>query len=312
MTKLAADFSSGFNRKSTAEEVTEGVDLSGKTALVTGVASGLGQEAMRVMALRGARVIGMDRNQDATDAACSAVGADVISIACDLSDPNSIVEASKTVNKKVKSIDIVIANAGVMTPPYTTVDHYSEPLELQFAVNFLGHFILINRIMKRLEAADSARIALVASEGYTTAPKKIGIQFDDLDFSEKYVPLTAYGHSKLAVMLFNIALAKRLEGTNITSNSVHPGVIRTNLAHDTDSFVVKMISALAGPWTRSIAQGAATHCYVAANPQIDGVSGMHFADSNPKDPKEHERVKDMELAEQLWAKAEELAKGFLV
>ncbi len=305
----AAIAKNSFNRKSTAEDVTAGVDLSGKTVLITGVASGLGLESMRVLAMRGARVIGIDRSMDATQTACGSIGSDVTPLACDLADPASIVACSDAINTQFDNIDVVLTNAGVMAPPETVVDHYKEPLELQFAVNFIGHFLLINRILPLLQAAPSARIALVASEGYQAAPKE-GIKFDDLDFSEGYDALTAYGHSKLAVMLFNIALAKRLEGTNITSNAIHPGVIRTNLASDTKNFKVKLISLLAGPWTRSVPQGAATHCFVAAHPSLEGVSGEHFADSNHKPAGGN--AANAEMAEKLWAKAEELAGDFLV
>ncbi|RZV41012.1 MAG: SDR family NAD(P)-dependent oxidoreductase, partial [Acidimicrobiales bacterium] len=272
---LSQDYSSGFGKKSTAEDVTEGVDLSGKAVLITGVGSGLGKEAMRVLALRGAHVIGLDRTLEAASTACDETPGETSAFECDLADPNSIVACAKAIKEQFKSLDVVLTNAGIMCPPYAVVNKYKEPLEIQFAVNFLGHFVLINHLMPLVKAAPSARLAIVASEGYTTAPKKTGIQFEDLDFSEGYSALTAYGHSKLASMLLSKELAKRLADTKVTSNSVHPGVIRTNLANDTESLIVKMISAFAGPWTRSIAQGAATHCFVAAHLDLDGVTGLH-------------------------------------
>ncbi|MGB0908348.1 MAG: SDR family NAD(P)-dependent oxidoreductase [Maricaulaceae bacterium] len=309
---LPADFNSGFNRKSSAADVTEGVDLSGKTALITGVGSGLGNEAMRVLAMRGAHVIGLDRTMDAASAACASVtDGTATPFECDLSDPKSVVACADAITAKFKTIDIILTNAGVMAPPYTVVHGYPEPLELQFAVNFMGHFILINRLLPLVKKAPAGRLAIVASEGYVTAPKKVGIAFDDLDFSEKkYDALETYGHSKLAVMLFNKEMARRLEGSTVTANSVHPGVIRTNLASDTKSFAVKMIAALAGPWTRTIAQGAATHCFVSAHPSLDSVNGLHFADCNPKEPEGF--ASDMALAGKLWEKAEELAAEFLL
>lgn len=309
---LPTNYTSGFNRKSSAADVTEGVDLSSKTVLITGVGSGLGNEAMRVLAMRGAHVIGLDRTLDAAETACAGVTeGTATAFECDLSDPKSVVACADAITKQFKIIDIILTNAGVMAPPYTVVDHYPEPLELQFAVNFMGHFILINRLMPLIKAAPSGRLVIVASEGYAAAPKKVGIVFDNLDFSgSKYNALEAYGHSKLAVMLFNKELARRLEGTSVTANSVHPGVIRTNLASDTQSFVVKMISALAGPWTRSVSAGAATHCFVSAHPSLDGVNGLHFADCNPKEPTGF--ATDMAMAGKLWAKAEELAAEFLL
>ncbi|MEC8535394.1 MAG: SDR family NAD(P)-dependent oxidoreductase [Pseudomonadota bacterium] len=301
-----------FNKQSTAEQVTEGVDLSGKTIIVTGIASGLGKEAMRVLALRGAHVLGLDRTMGSAQSACSEVSGITTPFECDLADPNSIIACTDKIKAKFQSLDVILTNAGIMTPPYKVVDKYKESLEIQFAVNFLGHFILINRLMSLVEAAPAGRLALVASEGYATAPRKTGIAFEDLSFSNGYDALTAYGHSKLAVMLISQEYSRRLEGTNITSNSVHPGVIRTNLASDTESFKVKLISMFAGPFTSSIPQGAATHCFVAAHPSLEGVSGQHFADSNPKEPKDHPLVKDLELAGRLWDKAEELADGYLI
>jgi len=301
---------SGFTRRSTAEQVTNGVDLSGKTIVITGVASGLGLEAMRVLAMRGAHIIGLDRKLEDAKAACDQIEGATTPFACDLSDPDSIVACCDAIGQQFTSLDVVLTNAGIMAPPYQVVHKYPEPLEIQFAVNFLGHFVLLNRLMPLLKAAPNARVALVASEGYVTAPKQEGIVFGDLDCSAGYDALTAYGQSKLAVMLMNRALASRLEGTNITSNSVHPGVIRTNLAADSDSFKVKLIAMLAGPFTRTIAQGAATHCYVAAHPSLDGVSGLHFADSNQKMPEGH--ALDDALAERLWTKAEALAESYLL
>lgn len=303
---------SQFNKKSTAEDVTAGVDLTGKTIIVTGITSGLGQEAMRVLALRGAHVLGLDRDLASAQAACAAVEGQATAFECDLSDPESIVACTKAITEQFSSLDVILTNAGIMCPPYTVNEKYSEPLEIQFAVNFLGHFILINRLMPLVKAAPAARLAIVASEGYTTAPRNTGIAFDDLSFSNGYDALTAYGHSKLASMLFRLELSKRLAGTNITANSIHPGVIRTNLASDTESFKVKLISMFAGPWTRTIAQGAATHCFVSANPAVEGVSGLHFADSNSKEPKDHPLVQDEALAAKLWDKATELVKGYLL
>ncbi|MEM9705373.1 MAG: SDR family NAD(P)-dependent oxidoreductase [Pseudomonadota bacterium] len=303
---------SGFTRKSTAEDVTDGVDLAGKVILITGVASGLGKEAMRVLAKRGAHVIGLDRTLEAATAACAEAGGHTTPLACNLADPQSILACAKDIKAQFPAIDVVLTNAGIMCPPYTVVDNYKEPLEIQFAVNFLGHFVLINQLLEQIKAAKNARIALVASEGYATAPKKTGIQFEDLDFSEGYVPLNAYGHSKLAVMLLSKELAKRLDGSGVTANSIHPGVIKTNLASDTESIVVKMISLFAKPWLRTIAQGAATHCYVSAHPSIQGVTGKHFADSNTKEPQDHPLVNDMMLAGRLWDKAMDLAQDYIV
>lgn len=307
---LAKNYSSGFNRKNTAEDVTDGIDLSGKSILVTGVGSGLGLESMRVLAMRGAHILGVDRNQEIADAACAQIDGQTTAYGCDLSNPKAIVEIATKVKAEHERIDVLLANAGVMSPPLTVVDGYSEPLELQMAVNFMANFLLVNHLLPLVKAADGGRIALVASDGYQGAPRKIGINLDDLDCSEGYNALGTYGQSKLAVVLFNKLLAEKLENSSVTTNAIHPGVIRTNLASDTKSFTVKLIGAFAGPWVRSIAQGAATHCFVAVHPDLDGVSGEYFGDSNPK-PLKKPWTDDLDLAGRLWDKAEELAADYL-
>jgi len=306
---LPANFNSGFSKKSTAEDVTAGLDLSGKTILVTGVGSGLGKEAMRVLALRGAKVLGVDRTLDIAKAASDEVSGETLPYGCDLSDPSAISAFAKSIVNEHKVIDILLANAGIMSPPHTVVNGYSEPLEIQFAVNFMANFVLVNHLLPAIKKAPSGRIALVASDGYLSANRKRPINLDDLDCSESYDALTTYGQSKMAVVQFNKMLAKKLDGTGVTSNAVHPGVIRTNLAKESKNIKVKIIGALAGPWTRSIPQGTATHCFVAVHPSIEGVSGLYFGDSNPRDLKP---VADQpELAEALWAKAEELAADYI-
>jgi len=307
---LADNYTSGFNRKNTAEDVTSGVDLSGKTILVTGVGSGLGKESMRVLSKRGAHILGVDRNLDVASEACLEIDAKTTPYGCDLSNPKAVVTLAETIKAEHKKIDVLLANAGVMSPPHTVVDGYSEPLELQFAVNFMANFLLVNHLLPLVKAADGGRIALVASDGYQSAPRKIGINLEDLDSSEGYSALGTYGQSKLAVVLFNKLLAEKLQNSSVTTNAIHPGVIRTNLASDTESFTVKLISAVAGPWVRSIGQGAATHCYVAVHPDLVGVSGLYFGDSNPKALKKP-WTDDMDLAGRLWEKAEELAADYL-
>lgn len=306
---LPENFDSGFTKKNTAEDVTEGLDLSGKTILVTGVGSGLGLESMRVLAKRGAHILGVDRTQAIAETACTQTDGQTTPYGCDLSDPASISALTEKITKEHNAIDIFLANAGVMSPPKTLVNGYNEPVEIQFAVNFLANFVLVNHLLPLIKAAPKGRIALVASDGYLSAPKKHGILLDDLNCSQGYDALGTYGQSKLAVVLFNKSLATKLKDTNVTTNSIHPGVIRTNLAADTQDWKVKLIGALAGPWTRSIPQGAATHCFVAAHPSLDGISGEYFGDSNPRELKPI--ADNPELADRLWSKAEELAANYL-
>jgi len=299
----------GFSRKSTADQVTQGIDLAGKTILVTGVGSGLGTETMRVLSNRGARVIGIDRTVELAQAACDGMSGDTVPFACDLSDPESIVACASAIKDQFPSLDVVITNAGIMAPPRTVVHKYKEPLELQFALNFLANFVLLDHLLPLVKAAPEARIVMVASEAYVTAPKKVGIDFDNLDYSRGYDGLAAYGHSKLGVMLMSRELAERLRDTKVTCNAVHPGLIKTNLAHDTETFMVKLVSRLGRPWMRSVPQGAATQCLVAVHPSLDGMSGEHFADCDLRAAVAH--ATDGELGKRLWEKARYLAGDYL-
>lgn len=299
----------GFNKKSTAEQVTEGVDLSNKTVVITGVGSGLGKESMRVLTLRGAHVIGLDRTLEAAQQACNDIEGSTTAVACDLSDPESVIAAANTIKEQFSSLDILLNNAGIMAPPLSVVNHYREPLESQFAVNYVGHFLLLNHLFPLLKATPNARIVLVASEGYVMAPKE-GIGFDNLDFKRDYDGAAAYGQSKLGVMLMNLILAERLKNSGLSCNAVHPGLIRTNLAHDTETPLVKFVSKVGGPWMRSIGQGAATQCLVATHPELENTLGEHFADCNLRSAVGH--ATDRHMAEKLWARTFDITSKYLL
>ncbi len=295
-----------FNKESTGEEVTEGLDLSGKSVLITGVNSGLGYETMRVLAMRGAHIIGLARNMEKAKKACASVEGKTTPVACELTDFNSIVACTETIKRLNKPIDILICNAGIMELPELEQVY---GIEKQFVVNHLGHFILTNRLLDQVKAADQGRIVMLTSGRYKAAPPE-GIQFDNLSGEKGYDPLTAYGQSKLAVALFSQELSRRLEGTTVTSNAVHPGIIMTNLGRHYPAWKI-MLSKLIG-WTfmRSVEQGVATTCYVATNPELAKVSGQMFFNCNPITP-EGSHMSDRALATKLWDVSVELTKDYL-
>jgi NAD(P)-dependent dehydrogenase (short-subunit alcohol dehydrogenase family) len=295
-----------FDEKSTGEEVTKGLDLSGKTILITGVNSGLGYETMRVLAMRGAHIIGFARNMEKAQEACARVGGKTTPVACELTDFNSVVAAAETVKALNKPIDVLICNAGIMELPKLEQVY---GMEKQFVVNYLGHFILVNRLLDRVKAAAQGRIVVVSSGRYKSAPPE-GIQFDNLSGEKGYDPLAAYGQSKLAIALFAQELSRRLEGTTVTSNSVLPGVIMTNLGRYLPSWKI-LVSKLMG-WTfmRSVEQGVATTCYVATNPALAKVSGQMFLNCKPITP-EGSHMGDTALSTKLWNVSVELTKDYL-
>lgn len=289
---------SGFGYGSTAEAVTAGLDLSGKTFLVTGVRAGLGLETVRVLALRGARIVALARTREGAETALGAARATGTPVACDLSEPASVRQAVGIVADG-PLLDGLICNAGVMAPAERTVKH---GVELQLLTNHLGHFILVSGLLDRL--AEEARVVVVASGAHVAAPKE-GIRLDDLDASREYSRWRSYGQSKLANILFARSLARRLPGAR-TANSIHPGMVRTELDRHA-GIIVRATYVVGGPLgVKTVEQGASTQCYVAAHPAVAGVTGAYFADCNVARPSR--LAQDDVLAEQLWAKSEELVR----
>ncbi len=294
-----------FGEDTTAEEVTAGLDLSGKTALVTGCNSGIGYETMRVLALRGAHVIGAARSSEKAKTACDSVEGQTTPVVCELTEFDTIVACAETVQAMDTPIDMLILNAGIMALPEL---EQVNGIEKHFVVNHLGHFILANRLLEQVKAAPQGRVATVVSGRYKVAPAD-GIQFNDLSGeSWEYDPTVAYGHSKLANGLFSLELARRFEGTNATSNSVHPGVIMTNLGRHMPGYVLFFARIIGPIFMKSIGAGAATSCYVAAHPDMEGISGRYFEHCNPVVPGGN--MRNVDMAAKLWAVSEELTQGY--
>jgi NAD(P)-dependent dehydrogenase (short-subunit alcohol dehydrogenase family) len=264
---------SPFGARSTAEEVTAGLNLRGKTALITGCNSGIGYETMRVLALRGAQVFGTARSARKGREACESVQGDAEPLLLELTDFESIVQCSSQVNAMAPQLDILICNAGVLLPQRQR----ARGIEKHFVVNHLGHFVLVNRLLQRVMAAPEGRIVVVTSVSHWSAPPE-GIQFDNLSGRGEYDPGRAYGQSKLANGLFSMELARRAAGTSLTSNSLHPGIVETQL------FRHSPVTVSGGGGRKTVEQGAATSCYLAAHPAISGVSGLYFEDCNPVQP----------------------------
>jgi NAD(P)-dependent dehydrogenase (short-subunit alcohol dehydrogenase family) len=297
---------SGFGSRSTAEEVTAGLNLSGKTALVTGCNSGIGRETMRVLALRGAQVFGAARTLEVARTACAQINGNTRPVACDLDDLASVAKCADEISSSGLSLDMLICNAGIMMLPKL---EQIRGIEKQFATNHVGHFLLVNRLLPRVKSSPQGRIVILSSTAHTRAPKA-GIDFDNLSGEKGYSPMGAYGQSKLANILFAVSLASRLADTAVTANAVHPGVIATNLGRHLPPVLRTVFRILAiSPILKSIPQGAATTCYVATAPALTGMNGAYFADCNPKvtSPQAHDRA----LAERLWTVSEELVRGYL-
>lgn len=300
---------SQFDAKSTAEDVTEGLDLSGKLAVVTGCSSGIGFETMRVLAARGAHVIGTSRSVDRAAAAGSSVDGTVTPLALELGVPESIVECAESILAVGQPVDMLICNAGVRGGGNERI--LVNGIERHFAINHLGHFLLVDRLIDNLFDADQARIVVVASRtAYTGAPES-GIEFDNLDASRHYDDATAYGQSKLANVLFAYGLANRLRGTRITANSLHPGLIDTDIDRNLGVVTRFGFGLLAGAVGKSVEQGAATSCYVATSPLLSAVSGKYFEDCNAITIVDNPHFEDEVLAERLWTVSAELMAPYM-
>ncbi len=289
---------SGFGYGSTAEEVTEGTSLVGKTVLLTGCNSGLGLEAMRVLVLRGAKVIGTARSLDKAELACAGVGGETVPLACELSEPASVRACVEAVMRVGIELDAIICNAGVMALPRLQTKH---GYELQFFTNHIGHFILVTGLLNCLSA--SARVVMVSSDVHKIAPKG-GIEFDNLDGAGRYAPWRNYAQSKLANILFAVQLTRRFAGTQRTANAVHPGVIATNLSRHMNPVVAALQRASGPLFLKSTPQGAATQVFVATHPSLAGVSGQYFADCNVA--RASADANDTALAERLWDVSERI------
>jgi NAD(P)-dependent dehydrogenase (short-subunit alcohol dehydrogenase family) len=301
---------SRFDDESTAEEVTAGIDLGGKLAVVTGCTSGIGFETMRVLALRGAHVVGTSRSLDRAQAACERADGVTSPMQLELSDFDSVVDCANAIQSMNAPLDMLICNAGYLGG--TGKPELLNGVEKHFAINHLGHFVLVNRLLGQLHLADQGRIVVVASRAaYRSAPAD-GIQFDDLAVTRDYSDRQAYGHSKLANVLFALELGKLLGGTRITANSLHPGVINTEIDRNMGWMTQRafaLFAALGG--TKTVEQGAATSCYVATSPQLRSTSGKYFEDCNAVTIGAG-HLHNESMARRLWSVSEDLTRDHLV
>ncbi|WP_405164986.1 SDR family NAD(P)-dependent oxidoreductase [Nocardia sp. NBC_01499] len=261
-----------FGPRSTAAEVADGVDLSGKRAIVTGASSGLGTETARVLADRGAEVVLAVRDEAAGAAVAAAItestGNRNVRVArLELADPASV---AKFAADWAGPLHLLVNNAGVMALP--ELRRTPQGWETQFAVNHLGHFALTVALHRALAEADGARVVSVASSGHLFSP----IVFDDIHFNFRpYEPFPAYGQSKTANILFAVAAAARWADDGIAVNAVAPGSVPTNLRRHlsgTGGFTV------GDELRKTVEQGAATPVLLAVSALMEGVSGRYFAD----------------------------------
>jgi NAD(P)-dependent dehydrogenase (short-subunit alcohol dehydrogenase family) len=279
-------------------------NIEGKTCLITGATSGIGKEIASGLAGMGATVIIVGRSREKAESTVreirSKVGSSsgISSLVADLSSQASIRQLAKDYAAAHTKLDILVNNAGIFSAKRsTTVDN----IESTFAVNHLAPFLLTSLLMDTISASPPARIITTSSVAHRGAH----LDFDDIQFERKpYRGFTAYSQSKLANILFTKELAKRLEGTAVTANCFHPGVVRTNLIEGNNPWQYRLISNTAGLFFLTPEKGAETGVYLASSPEVEGVTGKYFAKRKQEEPSAE--ASDMDAAARLWDISEKL------
>ena len=271
--------------------------LKGKTVVITGGNTGVGKETAVDLAARGARVIIGCRNLEKGNQALKEIqersgNKNVFLEKLDLASLESVRTFADSILNREPRLDILINNAGVMACPYQKTE---DGFEMQFGVNHLGHFLLTMLLLDCLKHSQPSRIINVSSKGHRMGTGKI--KFDDIHHEKSYNKWSAYFDSKLANVLFTRELSKRLEGTHVTVNAVHPGAVRTELGRH--SFIS---SALFFPihWyvCKTPEQGAQTSIHCAVSEEMEGVSGKYLRDCAIVEPSKG--AQDDSAAKKLW------------
>ncbi len=309
---------SGFTAKSTAADVVRGVDLSGKTAIVTGGYSGIGVETVRALASAGAEVVVPARDVAKARAALAEVKGKVSVAAMDLGDLASVEGFAREFSSACKALHLLINNAGIMACPETRI---GPGWEAQFATNHIGHFALTTALLPLLRAARGARVVALSSTGH----KITDIRWDDIHFqTAPYEKWAAYGQSKTANSLFAVGLDARESANGVRAFAVHPGGIMTPLQrHLKREEMVAAgwidetgdISAAAKPFFKTTEQGAATAVWCATAKSLSGKGGLFCEDcdvaelAGENEPR-HRTVKayavDGKSAARLWRLTERM------
>jgi len=275
--------------------------MKGKRVILTGASRGIGRETALALGKMGADLSLIVRDPERGKVVADEVralggGGEVEVFIADLSSIADVRRVGAEVLAKHDRIDILINNAGaLLMDRQVTKDGH----EATFATNHLGYFVLTKVLLDAVKKAPAGRIVNVASEAHRSGSMK----FDDLMGEKKYAGWFAYSASKLANILFTAELARRLEGTNVTTNCLHPGVIASGFARNNEGFV-GFLAKLASPFLMSSENGAKTTLFLATDPSVVTTSGLYFDKSKPKKPSREAR--DASVAKRLWDVSEEL------
>jgi NAD(P)-dependent dehydrogenase (short-subunit alcohol dehydrogenase family) len=292
----------------TREKPVPTADMSGKTVVITGGNSGIGLETAVGLASAGATVVITVRDEKKGESAVADIEgrsgrSDVSSVVFDLGSLASVREGAARILGRCSRIDVLVNNAGlVLSDRRETVDGF----ETTFAVNHLGPFLLTELLLDRIKASAPARIVNLSSTAHRSA--RNGITFDDLQSSHGYSGMAVYGMSKLANILFTRELARRLEGTGVTTNCLHPGTVATGYGRDGDTKGLLAFGlAIGKPFLLTPKKGALTSIYLASAPEVADTTGKYFVRCKVRSPSPAAR--DDEAAQRLWDVSEKLVAG---
>jgi NAD(P)-dependent dehydrogenase (short-subunit alcohol dehydrogenase family) len=273
-------------------------DLAGRTCLVTGASSGIGEETALGLARLGARVILVGRSRERGERALARIraesGNDAVELRlADLASLSEIRRLAAEVLETCPRLHVLVNNAGVVNlRRSTSVDGF----ESMFAVNHLACFLLTNLLLDRLIASAPARVVTVASEAHRFGT----LEIDDLQSERSYGAMRSYGRTKSANILFTYELARRLKGTGVTAHCVHPGAVATRLGHN-NGVLGRLVTGLLRPFFRSPARGAGPSLHAATAVQLEGVTGRYL--SSRGEIRSADATHDPTLAKQLWERS---------
>jgi retinol dehydrogenase-12 len=275
--------------------------MKGKTCLVTGASRGIGFETAKALAGRGAHVILVGHNQERGQAALARIQeavpeASVEFMLADLSIQDYIRTLAEGVQKRFDHLDVLVNNAGGF---FLRRRESADGIEMTFALDYLNYVLLTNLLLDLLKESAPARIVNVSSAMHANAQ----MHFDDLQLERGYSGWEAYGQAKLAILLFTYELARRLEGSGVTVNALHPGFVATHIGQQ--NWLVGLLMRVVYAFTaRSPEEGAQTSIYLASSPRAEGVSGKYFVDKEPVSSSTASY--DQEAAQKLWAISERM------
>ncbi len=277
--------------------------MNGKICMVTGANAGIGKVTARELAKMGAHVVMVCRSAERGEAAKkeveqTATGQVDLMIA-DLSSQASIRALAATYLEKYDRLDVLINNAGVL---FMERSESVDGLEMTFALNHMGYFLLTDLLLDRIKVSAPARIVNVSSMAHSRG----AINFDDLQAEQKFGGMDVYSSSKLANILFTTELARRLDGTGVTANSLHPGFVRSNFG-DNNGRLMKIVMPIAKLFAINTDKGAETSIYLASSPDVEGVTGLYFVKKKAVTPSE--AAQETAVAERLWQVSEALLRG---